>query len=206
MNPFHRLHALRMENDQAGYDMEEMRPRFERMRLRHENGTAPRAVVAYQLFQTPPDLAARLVGLLDLKPLERVLEPSAGLGRLLDVIPRECEAVAVEVAPQCAAELYNANRVNVRILQRDFLTCRPEDLGLFDAIAMNPPFHMRSDVKHIQHAIKFLKPSGRLAALCLDTYHREAALKPLAATWERVEGAFGKEGTRVNTVLMKIQL
>lgn len=205
MNPFHRLHNLRMENDAAGFTMQEMRPRFERMANRHENGTAPRAVVAYQLFQTPPELAARLVALLDLKPLERVLEPSAGLGRLLDAIPRECETVAVEIAPQCARELYETNRVNVHILQRDFLTVTCDEIGEFDAVAMNPPFHLRSDIKHILWAFSFLKPGGRLAALCLDTPHREAALKPLASTWERVEGAFGKEGTRVNTILLTIK-
>lgn len=208
MNPIHRLHALRMENDSVKFAMDEQRPRFERMAARHENGTAPRAVSAFNLFQTPPELAARLVSLLHLKAGDRVLEPSAGLGRLIDAIdtsqPR-CPVVAVEVAPQIAAELFRAYQSGVTLKQRDFLQCTRADLGEFDAVAMNPPFHLRADIRHIQHARTFLKPGGRLAALCLDTPHRHAALRSLAATWEPISGAFGKEGTRVNTVLLTIR-
>jgi 16S rRNA G1207 methylase RsmC len=110
------------------------------------------------------------------------------------------------MAAQCAGELFRQERAGVRILQRDFLTCSPTELGEFDAVAMNPPFHMRSDIKHIQHALTFLKPGGILAALCLDTHHRETALKPLSSSWERVEaGTFGKEGTQVQTILMTIR-
>lgn len=210
MNAFHRLHSLRMENDAAGYAMAEMRPRFDRMAARHENGTAPRAVSAYQLFQTPAPLAACLVALLGGNVRGRVLEPSAGLGRILDAIKpfAPVATVAVEMAAQCAGELFRQERAGVRILQRDFLACSLADLGgfEFDAVVMNPPFHMRSDIKHIQHALTFLKPGGTLAAICLDTPHREKALKPLAVTWERVEaGTFGKEGTRVPTILLTMR-
>lgn len=188
---FHRLHALRMENDATGYAMEEMRPRFQKLAARHENGTAPRAVSAYQLFQTPPELAARLVALVGTPA--RALEPSAGLGRLLDALP-PCETVAIEKAPQCAGELFQQDRPGVKILQRDFLTVTPAEIGQFDAVAMNPPFHMRDDIRHILHAVEFLRPGGKLAALCLDTPHREKALRHIAATWERIPaGAFRSE-------------
>jgi predicted RNA methylase len=199
---FARLHGLRMENDAAGYAMDEMRPRFLQLAARHENGTAPRAVSAFQLFQTPPELAARLVAALGDSVRGRILEPSAGLGRILDVLPTGCDVVAVEMAPQCAGELYQQNRPGVRILQRDFLACTVAEFGLFDAVAMNPPFHMRADIRHILHALTFLKPGGKLAALCMDTRHRAEALRGLAHSWEVIPaGAFNKEGTGVGTVL-----
>lgn len=210
MNPkaLERLRALQIDTVLAGATLAAMRPRFEALAQRHENGTAPRAVSAYQLFQTPPDLAARLVAALDLSPASRLLEPSAGLGRLLDALapfaPKEI--VVIEVAPQCAGELFRQERAGVTLMQRDFLTATPDELGLFDAIAMNPPFHHRADIRHILHARKFLKPGGRLAALCLDTPHRSAALRSIAATWEPIEaGTFAKEGTRVPTVLLTIE-
>lgn len=204
---FNRLHSLRMENDEHRYAMQEMAPRFDRMAGRHENGSAPRAVSAYQLFQTPPEIAARLAELLDLKPGARILEPSAGLGRLLDAVKpfAPAEVVAVEMAPQIAAELYAQDRdsQNVTLKQGDFLSFTPAQLGTFDAIIMNPPFHMRSDVKHIQHARQFLKPGGRLAALCLKGPHRSQALKPLASQWIELDSTtFAKTGTRVETVMM----
>ena len=212
MNPhaFNRLHSLRMENTAAKYHLDDLRPRFERITQRHQNGTAPRAVVAFQLFQTPAPLAARLAALLHLEPGARVLDPSAGLGRLIDAVEiyHPGEVVAVEVSPQCAGELYRRNQegFGMVIRQRDFLTCTPAEFGLFDAVAMNPPFHMRADIRHIEHARKFLKPGGRLAAICMDTEHRRAALQPLAATWDTIpEGGFSEAGTRVPVVLLTIQ-
>jgi len=207
MNPetFHRLHALRMDNDAAGFAMDEMRPRFDRIANRHTNGTAPRAVSAFQLFQTPPQLAALLVAALVLQPGARVLEPSAGLGRILDALTsaQPAEVVAVEMAANLAGELYQQARPGVRLLQRDFLTVTPAELGAFDAVAMNPPFHIRADVRHILHARRFLKPGGRLAALCLNTHHRADALREHCTTWQELPaGTFGKEGTRVSTVLL----
>lgn len=201
---FNRLQTFRMENDAAGFLMDEMRPRFDRLAQRHENGTAPRAVTAFQLFQTPAELARRLVDTLDLKPGARVLEPSAGLGRILDALKSHgaAEVVAVEIAASCAGELFKQDRPGVRILQRDFLALTPEETGLFDYVAMNPPFHMRADVRHIEHALRFLKPGGRCAALCFDTHHRATALRDRADTWEPLPaGLFGKEGTGVATVL-----
>lgn len=204
-----RLHALRMANDAKGYDLDEMRPRFAALATRHEDGTAPRAVSAFQLFQTPATLADRLCAALNIRPGERILEPSAGLGRLLDSL--HCyapgEVVAVEIAPQCAGELFTQDRRAVKIFQRDFLTTTRADLGEFDAVAMNPPFHMRADIRHIMHARSFLRPGGRLAALCLDTPHREEKLRPLCESWERIPaGTFAGEGTRVPTILLTLKV
>lgn len=199
-----RLESLQIDTILAGAQLDAMRPRFARMAARHENGTAPRAVVAFQLFQTPAELARRMVAAAGVLPGMRVLEPSAGLGRILDALPR-CDVTAVEIAETCAGELFRQNREGVTLLQRDFFTCHPGELGLFDRVVMNPPFHMRADVRHIMHARRFLKPGGRLVALCLAGPHRERDLRPLAATWESVPGGtFGKEGTRVETVLLTI--
>lgn len=203
-NGFHRLHELRMQNDQAGFEMAEMRPRFAALASRHEDGTAPRAVSVYQLFQTPPELAQRLVALLGLKPGARVLEPSAGLGRLLDAIQshKPAHVVAVEMAAECAGELFRQNRPRVAIKQRDFLAISPTELGEFDAIAMNPPFHLRSDIAHIQHARRFLKSGGKLAAVCMNGEHRRRAFVD-CDSWEDIPGGtFHSEGTNVPTALV----
>jgi predicted RNA methylase len=206
MNPdtFDRLQRLRDENEDHAALLSALRPRFERMANRHENGTAPRAVSTFQLFQTPAELAARLVAALELPAGARVLEPSAGLGRLLDALApfRPAEIVAVDVAPECTGELFRQDRAGVTIKQRDFLSVTPAELGAFDAVAMNPPFHMRADVRHILHALQFLRPGGRCAALCLDTRHRSDALRALADTWEELPpDTFRAEGTSVRTIL-----
>ncbi len=203
-----RLHGLQIDTILAGADMDAQRGRFDRLRNRHKNGTAPVAVTAFQLFQTPPDLAAQLVALLDLAPGARVLEPSAGLGRLLDAIAPHApaEIVAVETAPQLCAQLFKQDRPCVRLVQRDFLACTPADLGGFDAVAMNPPFHMRADIRHTLHALTFLRPGGALAGLCMDTNPRASTLRPLCDHWQPIPaGAFRAEGTSVPTVLFRIR-
>lgn len=210
-----RLHALRMETDAAGYTMDEMRPRFDALRTRHEDGTAPRAVSAWQLFQTPAPVAARMVELAEPRPALTWLEPSAGLGRILTPIlaTRPANVTACEIDTELAGELFRQFSP-VHLLQRDFLTVPPpcegekEEPGppFFDRVVMNPPFHMRADIAHVKHALQFLRPGGVLIGLAMATYHREAALRPLADHWEKLPGdTFAREGTRVETYLFRIR-
>ena len=205
MNAFQRLHNLRMENTAAGYAMQEQRGRFAALKSRHDDGTAPRAISAFNLFQTPKEIAEQMVELACVEPGARVLEPSAGLGRLIDAVKTKAgEIVAVEIAPQCARELYARNDCQLR--QGDFLTMTQERLGLFDSVLMNPPFHLRADVKHILHARKFLQPAGALVALCMATTHREDALRSLCSHWQVLPAqSFKTEGTKIDVVLLRME-
>lgn len=198
---FNRLRALQADNLRVGQQMDALRPRFERLRDRHLNGAAPRAVSAFNLFQTPVEIAQEVARLADARPGMTVLEPSAGLGRLLDALPQGLKVTAVEVAKECAGELYQQDRQGVTILQRDFLTLTPAETGLFDRVVMNPPFHMRADIRHILHARTFLAPGGRLVAVCMNTHHRKANLHDFA--WHPLPArAFRREGTGVDTAIV----
>jgi hypothetical protein len=83
-----RLQNLQDEHEGTAALMDILRPRFDALRTRHQDGTAPRAITALNLFQTPEALAARMADLAELSDGQRLLEPSAGLGRIL----RACEA------------------------------------------------------------------------------------------------------------------
>jgi protein-L-isoaspartate O-methyltransferase len=136
-------------------------------------------VSAPQLFPTPPGLAERMVDLAGLAVGMRVLEPSAGTGRLLEALPgivpfgqvrqTALQVVAVEVNAALAARLA-CSGLAATVRCADFLTCSAdaEDLGLFDAVLMNPPFAQGADIAHITHALTMLKPGGRLVALCAN--------------------------------------
>ena len=221
MKAFHRLHALRLQNDETRATMDAMAPRFERLRDRHSNGAAPRSFSAFQLFQTPPALAARMVALADPRPGLDWLEPSAGLGRIIRPIMATDpgSVTACEVDKELAGELFR-EFPSLVLGQGDFLERKPTYEGggalivkpfpngpvHFDRVVMNPPFHMRADVRHTLHALRFLKPSGVLVGLCLATRHREEALRPLADHWETIPaGAFRAEGTNVETILFRIR-
>lgn len=199
-----RLRQLQAQNNAVRCRMDSMRQRFDRLRDRHLNGTAPVAVNAYNLFQTPVDLAERMAGMLGLEPGMTVLEPSAGLGRLIRPCLRTegISVTAVEIAPQCAEILYE-DFPGVELLQGDFL--EREFADGFDRVIMNPPFHMRSDIRHILRARQWLKPGGKLVALCMAGPGRERELRPLADSWDPLPPkSFKRKGTGIDAVLLTL--
>jgi predicted RNA methylase len=185
--------------------MSSKRERFDRLRNRHENGTAPVAVSSFNLFPTPVPLATRMVALAGIQAGHRVLEPSAGTGRLLDAMPQGAQVVAVEEAQALLAHLFQAYP-GVALKAGDFLTRTVEDLGgPFDRVVMNPPFRRGADVRHIRHALSMLKPGGLLVSLCYDGATQRRNLRPIATTWERLpSGSFKDEGTSADVVLMTV--
>ena len=159
------------------------------------------------LFPTPADLAARMVELADIEPGMRVLEPSAGTGRILDQLPEGCEVVAVEINASLGGRLDATRRA---VVIGDFLQCTPETLwSSFDRILMNPPFANADDIKHIRHALAFLKPGGKLVAICANGPRQNAQLRPLVeqhgGEWENLPpDTFAESGTAVNTALFTL--
>ena len=112
-----------------------------------------------QLFPTPPALAARMVELAGIKRGMRVLEPSAGTGRLLAAIREATGGGAVRTAVEISARMCDVLRVREEGADTrncDFLECSAEQLGgLFDRVVMNPPFGAGADIQHITHALTF---------------------------------------------------
>lgn len=188
------LHAEQM-HEQAG--------RFERLA---DPASATRAVSAFNLFQTPEPLAARVVR--QVPRLGRVLEPSAGLGRLYRAVRAAdpaCPVVLVDNSTDCARELYEATKDDgeARLIVADFLTLTPDRLGLFDSIVMNPPFKNGTDIKHVEHARRFLAPGGKLVSIVAAGPRQRAAFFGVADIWSVLpSGSFKSEGTNVETALV----
>jgi predicted RNA methylase len=139
-------------------------------------------------YQTPPELAARVIELAGIAGGHRVLEPSAGTGALisaalkslartgkgigpllarafdLEEVGGPVQIVAVELDPKRAAGLMGSHPW-IRVVPGDFLSIEPEQLGEFDRIVMNPPFDRGRDLDHVAHALRFLKPGGTLVSI-----------------------------------------
>lgn len=162
-------------------------------------------VAAPMLYPTPAWLAEKVVELADIQPGHHVLEPSAGIGNLLKAIPcvRPAGSVtAVEIAWSMGTYL---EPYADRVLSEDFLGCNG-NLGTFDRIVMNPPFNQGADIQHIRHAQTFLKPGGKLVAICANGPRQQDTLKPLASYWEDLpEDTFKDAGTQVRTALLVIE-
>lgn len=201
-----RLTGLLSERPLIDHEMSQAGERFERL---SGDISRPRVVSSHNLFQTPDPIAAEMAGLLQRQG--RILEPSAGLGRLYRAIrQRDSESLLtlVDSSVDCCRELYLATEKDsaCRLIQGDFLEQSPELLGLFDGILMNPPFRLREDIAHILHAKKFLAPGGRLVGLCADSHHRGSKLRADCCHWQRLpKRSFAAEGTAVGVVLFAIQ-
>ena len=170
---------LRAANDRREAEKAESAP-FDDLKRSLKAGV--HAVSAPQLFPTPPDLARRMVaaavGPYGCIAGARVLEPSAGTGRLVEAVVNaatgfDCvRVVAVErnSAPLAALRAMRnkwqyATDSNFAIHDADFLDTDPLMLGEFKYVIMNPPFADSQDIAHVRHAFSFLKPGGRLVAI-----------------------------------------
>ena len=190
-----RLRHLREVTEARAEEMAAEAPRFRRLA---REDAAPRAISSFNLFQTPAALAARVVALLG--RTGRTLEPSAGLGRLYLAARAAAPSspfVLVEQSPDCCGELYRAtaNDPDCRLIQGDFLAQSPTSIGLFDCVLMNPPFKLGRDVKHIEHALTFLAPGGRLVSICGTGPRRQAIFDRASQVIPLPPGSFRSEGT-----------
>jgi len=197
-----RLAGLRSSNSETAIEMAAKRDRFASL-AEH----APPVFTGRQLFPTPPTLADRVVAMADIAPGDRVLEPSAGFGRLIEAIGRaavECDLVTVEMDFRMVRHL-RERWPAARHHQGNF---RAHDVGLlgrFDVVVMNPPFERGEDIQHISHALQMLKPGGRLVSICAAGPKQREKIPELPHFDEWVDlpsGSFRAEGTSVSAAIV----
>lgn len=167
----------------------------------------------FQFFATPPEVADWLVMLAGgVHEDEKVLEPSAGTGSIIDAIHRSCPDVIVdcyELMPENKEIL--AKKDNIRILGDDFTKC---DIAQYDKIIANPPFSKNQDIRHVRRMYECLNPGGVLAAItgphwefgseseCND--FRQWLEDNGGKKFEIEEGTFKESGTGTKTIAIVI--
>jgi predicted RNA methylase len=165
-----------------------------------------------EFFETPPELAQEMVDLAGVDKDSRILEPSIGMGGIAKFCPNRNNVVGLDIhQPFVDAMLkkeYNVYNV-------DFLTQRASELGMFDAVLMNPPFSNGQDVKHCTHALSFLKAGGFVVALTSKSWtfrkgkvweeFRNLVKKDGVYSRDIPEGTFKAAGTNIGTVLLVIR-
>lgn len=181
----------------------------EKVRLAQETGEVldPRKA---DFFPTPAALAERVVALAALRPGAHVLEPSAGRGALARAVIAACPAAfvtCVEALPDNADAL---ERDGFAVHRQDFTTIGTGAIGPFDSVVMNPPFGGRADIRHVRHALGFVRPGGSLVAVMSGgVAYREDRMAVdfrslVEANEGRIEpnpdGSFLESGTGVRTV------
>ncbi|MFG1304186.1 DUF4942 domain-containing protein [Xanthobacter autotrophicus] len=169
-----------------------------------ERPAAPRASTAVskdlQYYPTPATVVERVLGEIYIKPGDRVLEPSCGCGQFMDALrARGAKVFGIEVdagrAAGCRARGHS-------VLTANFLETQPT--ADFDHVVMNPPFYGRHYAKHVEHALRFLKPGGVLTAILPATARYDHGL--LDGEWRDLPvGSFSASGTNINTTVLTIR-
>lgn len=170
--------------------------------LAMETGKTESQQQKFQSFYTPPELAAEVVQMADVCG-KSVLEPSAGHGALAD----ECRVMGAKRIRCIEINTDSASKLDAKgydTTTADFLTIKPE---LFDRVVMNPPFTKNQDIKHVTHALTFLKPGGKLVSIMAGNANRPwfKALKHKHSIKTVEAGAFKDSGTDVRTLIITIE-
>lgn len=161
----------------------------------------------YQFFETPEDLADKLVFLANINEFDTILEPSAGRGSIIKAINK-----ITNIVPDCY-ELMEENRIilknrikddNLRcnVLGNDFLKHKDKK---YSKIIANPPFTKNQDIDHLLKMYEFLLDEGKLVCITSESWefgkHNKQVnfrkwLKKINAEIIKIEkGTFKKSGT-----------
>lgn len=149
---------------------------------------------AHQYYPTPERLARIAVDLAEIGDDDTVLEPSAGMGGLADLLPKE-RTTCVEISQLHCKVLESKN---YEVVHGDFLAWNG---GKFNRIVMNPPFSEGRWQAHTEHAVAMLSPGGRLVAILPAGAKNRIDLPGLDCQWH---GPYDNEfaGTSVSVVIL----
>jgi predicted RNA methylase len=176
-----------------------------------------------QFFETPEDVARKMADIATLRPTERVLEPSAGLGAIAR-IAREIvgleNVVCYEADPQRRLALIKAGFAVRGHAEAgndfcDFLSVDPKRIVDIDVVLMNPPFARGQDIAHVLHAFQFLRPGGRLVAITSPgwTFRQERKYQEFREFVDQhmfhqealPAGTFKASGTNASAILLGLE-
>ncbi len=165
-------------------------------------------------FPTPPELIQRALELAEIRSTDKVLEPSAGKGDILEAIRKEY-GKSLNLS---ACEIHFTLREilkwkGFKIVGDDFLKYQ----GQYDKIVMNPPFENGQDIDHVLHAYSLLNKGGRLVAIMSEgfifrKFKKEEQFREFLSQknafiseplQEAFKNAFHSTGIRVRIVMME---
>jgi len=168
----------------------------------------------YQFFATPAELAAQMVAMSWVRYGDRILEPSAGQGAIINAIQEATGHTNVD-----CYELMDLNRSvlnkikNVNVLGEDFLQC--DRSNYYDVVIANPPFTKNQDIDHIRKMHEVTKPGGIIVTIASPSWSFGSQKKQVdfkswlenidADITDLPENTFKDSGTSIRSKLIKIR-
>lgn len=160
----------KMEAKSAQDEIDEMYRRAEALERNRKEGKSRGTDTTGDYFATPYPLSVLMQRLSGVEKGDRVLEPSAGTGNLLEFMPEGVNITAVEKFRHKGLEEQAKKHKSITTISSDFLDLYKDGKEAFDTIVMNPPFSRIAgrgyqDMTHIQKAETLLSPHGRMVAV-----------------------------------------
>lgn len=166
-------------------------------------------------FPTPKTIVEQMIHLADLRDGDRILEPSAGNGNILDGVIEYLKKNSLTAELQGIEWNHTLREIlqlkGYDLVGNDFLEY--VNYNHYDKIVMNPPFEKLKDIEHVQHAYKHLRVGGRLVAIMSPHFTFANDSKSISfrkwlegrGYYEKLpEGSFKESGTGVSTVIVVI--
>lgn len=189
------------------------RPSHEAAKLAREAKNKALSMPIPGFFPTPEKVIDQMLDYADLKRGEDVLEPSAGMGHIVDALKALDLNLGIdlcEISPTLRDVLTGKGYTWI---EKDIFDLTDGD---YDKILMNPPFENGDSMCHVRHCYTLLKPGGRLVAILPapvqtrdDAKHREfrdwVDTVAEGVEWVEIEaGAFleSDRPTGVSTVML----
>lgn len=119
-----------------------------------------------------------------IKPHEKILEPSAGYGHIIDSVIKNTNVKKTNIDAVEPIEYLRdiIKKKGVNLVSNDILKYNPGQI--YDKVIMNPPFFEGADVLHVLHCYKLLKPKGKLAAILPESAFLPPGL-PNSEKWKK---------------------
>jgi hypothetical protein len=164
----------------------------------------------FQFFETPDELAKKLVLFAEIENYQTVLEPSGGQGAIIKHIHPSCAVYTYELNPLFHERLNSFHSTTV--LGTDFL--QADESAKFERIVANPPFSKNQDIDHIRKMYAVLITGGVMVSVASkhwqisnnrkETEFREWLNEVDAEVYDVESGAFKESGTNAPTVIIVI--
>jgi hypothetical protein len=160
-------------------------------------------------FCTPKTVTLQMLSMFR-KRISLILEPSAGDGGIVDVLPKALEVHCIEK---------NTQRQNI-LKQKGYTVLECSDFleftirNIYSAIIMNPPFENLQDVDHVTHAYSLLADGGEVVSVMAESvFFRENAkckvfrdlVTSRGYSVKLPEGSFRESGTMVGCRLVYLE-
>lgn len=164
---------------------------------------------SFDLFPTPAELAAEMVRRANIRPNNKVLEPSAGTGRIAKAAKEAgARVTCVELNWSLVARLSD---MGFEAIQSDFMEYNQP--AHIDAVLMNPPFSNGADIDHVRHAYDLLTEGKLIAIMSEGSFYRQDKKATTFRLWLDTVGGYSEQlppstfkqsGTNVNTRIVTI--